>query len=91
MFTFFQLRTNTIKNDINIISHNNSEMIIPVRCFTCGKVLADVWEYYDEEVKKMTSEEKENGGVQRLFEHLNLKRICCRRHLLGHVDLVEKI
>ena len=28
-------------------------MIIPVRCFTCGKVLADKWEYYDKKVKEL--------------------------------------
>ena len=27
-------------------------MIIPIRCFTCGKVLADKWNYYCKEVEK---------------------------------------
>jgi DNA-directed RNA polymerase I, II, and III subunit RPABC5 len=34
-------------------------MIIPVRCFTCGKVLAHLWEPYLEEVQKISLEERE--------------------------------
>ena len=33
-------------------------MIIPVRCFTCGKVIADKWEYYKEQVEKAEKAEK---------------------------------
>ena len=28
-------------------------MIIPIKCFTCGTVLADKYTYYCEEVRKM--------------------------------------
>ena len=28
-------------------------MIIPVKCFTCGKVLADKYRYYQQEVRKI--------------------------------------
>ena len=28
-------------------------MIIPVKCFTCGTVLADKYRYYQAEVKKI--------------------------------------
>ena len=28
-------------------------MIIPIKCFTCGNVLADKYRYYQEEVRKM--------------------------------------
>jgi len=28
-------------------------MIIPIRCFTCGKVIADKYEYYLKEVEKL--------------------------------------
>ena len=30
-------------------------MIIPVKCFTCGKVLADIYRFYKDEVKKLNS------------------------------------
>ena len=28
-------------------------MIIPIRCMSCGKTLADKWRFYQDEVKKM--------------------------------------
>ena len=30
-------------------------MLIPVKCFTCGKVIADKYHYYEREVRKKTS------------------------------------
>ena len=32
-------------------------MIIPVRCFTCGKVLADKWNHYQKEIQKTNTED----------------------------------
>lgn len=72
-------------------------MIIPVKCFTCGKVLADKWEFYVKETKKLEDEAEQKGmkpdEVSRapIFETLQLDRVCCRRHLLGHVDMMEII
>lgn len=31
-------------------------MIIPIRCFTCGKVLADKWEYYIKKANEIDEE-----------------------------------
>ena len=36
-------------------------MIIPVRCFTCGKVLGNMWEFYQEEVRKQRVADGEHG------------------------------
>jgi DNA-directed RNA polymerase subunit N (RpoN/RPB10) len=76
-------------------------MIIPIKCFTCGKVLADKWTYYVEACKKMEADAKEGsaGGAAgdevtrriAIFEKLHLDRICCRRHMLGHVDMIDVI
>lgn len=82
-------------------------MLIPVRCVTCGKVLADKWRYYQERIAKLENADvKENesknetttqyknmdpiirGGI---LDDLQLKKICCRRHMLGHVDMVDVI
>ena len=59
-------------------------MIIPVCCFTCGKVVGNKWEKY----QKRQSEDIPNDKI---FEELGLKRYCCKRMLLGHVDLVDKM
>lgn len=55
--------------------------MIPIRCFTCGKVIANVWEEYKERIK-----EEEPKGV---LDDLGIKRYCCRRMLLTHVELVD--
>ncbi|HIH44897.1 MAG TPA: DNA-directed RNA polymerase subunit N [Candidatus Methanoperedenaceae archaeon] len=55
--------------------------MIPVRCFTCGKVIASSWEEY----KKRTAVE-EPGKV---LDDLGITRYCCRRMLLTHVELVD--
>lgn len=58
-------------------------MIIPVRCFSCGKVVGDKWETYLEYLEEGMSE----GDA---LDRLGLKRYCCRRMVLTHVDLIEK-
>lgn len=58
-------------------------MIIPVRCYTCGKVTGNKWEPY----QKMISEGKTPCEA---LANLGLKRYCCRRIILTHVDLIEK-
>ncbi|TFK92267.1 hypothetical protein K466DRAFT_513825 [Polyporus arcularius HHB13444] len=59
-------------------------MIIPVRCFSCGKVIGDKWNAYLDLLSKDTSE----GDA---LDQLQLKRYCCRRMVLTHVDLIEKL
>ncbi|KAL3275615.1 hypothetical protein HHI36_020368 [Cryptolaemus montrouzieri] len=61
-----------------------SKMIIPVRCFTCGKVIGNKWETY---LGLLQAEYTEGDAL----DALGLKRYCCRRMLLGHVDLIEKL
>ena len=57
-------------------------MIIPVRCFSCGKPVGHLWEEYQEKVQN-----KEDG--KKLMDDLGLTRYCCRSLFLGHVDLVD--
>ena len=59
-------------------------MIIPVRCFTFGKVVGNKWDSYLELLKADYSE----GDA---LDELGLKRYCCRRMVLTHVDLIEKL
>ena len=80
-------------------------MIIPIRCMTCGKVLADKWFTYLELVKaKGGSKSKQEHMILDIsletikktpegeaLDELNLTRYCCRRHMLTHVDLVDII
>ena len=59
-------------------------MIVPVRCFTCGKVLGDKWNAY-------TAMVRDGKPDQEALDVLGLQRYCCRRMMLTHVDLVDKL
>ena len=76
-------------------------MIIPVKCFTCGKVLADKYQYYVKEVRKMklengkdlenvtylTKQNIDKTPEGEVLDYLGLTKMCCRRHMLTHVDI----
>jgi len=72
-------------------------MIIVVRCFTCGKVLGDKWNEYkrkvkeekkeEEELEYMTEENVKKTVEGRVMDELGLKKMCCRRHMLSHVEI----
>jgi len=59
-------------------------MIIPVRCFSCGKVVGHLYEDFKKRVE---------GGEdpKKVFDDLGMDRYCCRSLFLGHVDLIKKI
>ena len=57
-------------------------MIIPVRCFSCGKPVAHLWGEYKERVAKGEDRKK-------VMDELGLDRYCCRALFLGQVDLLE--
>jgi DNA-directed RNA polymerase subunit N len=76
-------------------------MIIPIKCFTCGNVLADKYRYFQSEVRRikisqgmkvdkvvyLTSETIEKTPEGQVLDNLELKNVCCRRHMLTHVDI----
>jgi len=76
-------------------------MIIPVKCFTCGMVLADKYRFYTEEVRKkklaksmdvdkvlyLTKEFHDKTPEGEVLDELNMNKMCCRRHFLTHVDI----
>jgi DNA-directed RNA polymerase subunit N (RpoN/RPB10) len=77
-------------------------MIIPIKCFTCGCVLADKYRYYQQEVRKrkqergmdinkaiyFTKEFKDKTPEGEVLDDLGLTKMCCRRHMLSHVDII---
>jgi len=58
-------------------------MEFPVRCFTCGSVIGDLYEDY-----KSLSKEK---GTQDALNSLGVERFCCRRMFVSHVEMVGVI
>lgn len=59
-------------------------MIIPVRCFSCGKPIAHLWEEYKKRIA-------EGENSKKILDELGLERYCCRAMLLGHTDLIELV
>lgn len=57
-------------------------MIIPIRCMSCGKPIAHLWEEYKERVAKGEDRKK-------VMDDLGLERYCCRQQMMGHVDLID--
>ncbi|KAJ4711077.1 DNA-directed RNA polymerases I/II/III subunit [Melia azedarach] len=90
-------------------------MIIPVRCFTCGKVIGNKWDTYLDLLQADYTEGRYlvvlailGHKVENIFllcalnlralfwnrdalDALGLVRYCCRRMLMTHVDLIEKL
>ena len=70
-------------------------MIIPIRCFTCGKILADKWNMYKEETKKLQEGTIINVNAKNIqstiegkaLDKLKLNKYCCRRVMISHIDL----
>jgi DNA-directed RNA polymerase subunit N (RpoN/RPB10) len=81
-------------------------MIIPIKCFTCGMVIADKYRYYVEQVHKkkiakrgndesididkvlyLTKEFADKTPEGEVLDELNMRKMCCRRHFLTHVDI----
>lgn len=77
-------------------------MIIPVKCFTCGNVLADKYLYYQKKVREtklkkkqdlndvvyLTESNTEKTIEGKVLDELELNKMCCRRHMLTHVDIL---
>ena len=76
-------------------------MIIPIKCVTCGMVIADKYRYYVEEVRKrklardmdinkvvyLTMQFREKTPEGEVMDEMGLNKMCCRRRLLSHVDI----
>lgn len=70
--------------------------MLPPKCITCGKLLADIEVEY-KETKQMyendTSLDDEQVAklITELLDKLHIKRMCCRTQVLTFVDLVKLI
>jgi len=60
------------------------KIIIPIRCISCGKPVAQLWEDYKTRTEKGEDKKK-------VLDDLGLERYCCRSLFLSHIDLIDKI
>ena len=58
-------------------------MIIPVRCFTCGKPVAQDWEEYVARTGK-------GEDAKSVLDSLGYGRYCCRRMFISHTDIIDE-
>ena len=59
-------------------------VLIPVRCFTCGNLIADKFEDYQTKLKAGEDPEK-------VLNELQINRYCCRRMLLTTVETIQQV
>ena len=59
-------------------------VLIPVRCFTCGNLIADKFDDYQTKLKAGEEPEK-------VLNELQINRYCCRRMLLTTVETIQQV
>ncbi|MBW3002089.1 DNA-directed RNA polymerase subunit N [Candidatus Woesearchaeota archaeon] len=57
-------------------------MIIPIRCWSCGKPIGQLWEEFKTRIEK-------GENRKDVMEDLGLERYCCKAIMMGHVDLID--
>jgi len=57
---------------------------MPVRCFTCGKVVADHWEEFARRVKA-------GERPKQVLDEMGMTRYCCRRMFISQVDVIDDL
>lgn len=59
-------------------------MSFPIRCFSCGAVIGQNERKYESML--------ENGlSCKDALDTLKIKRYCCRRMFLGHINIIDKV
>jgi len=61
-----------------------AEMLIPVRCFTCGNLIADKHAEYSNRVKA-------GEDPAKVMDSLNVRRYCCRRMFIASIETIYQI
>jgi DNA-directed RNA polymerase subunit N len=59
-------------------------MEIPVRCFTCGKVISNKWDEFQERVE-------DGEDKKEVLDDIGLEKYCCRTIFLTHVDTIDEV
>ena len=67
-----------------ILGHFFVRMLIPVRCFTCGNLIADKYEDFQNEIKS-------GEDPVKALDSLKIERYCCRRMLLTTVETIQQV
>ena len=81
-------------------------MIIPVRCYTCGKVIGDKYYYFKQQVaeqKRKENLDKDTNIINinvddvqktiegKMLDSIGCIRLCCRKIILSHIELIDEL
>jgi len=59
-------------------------VLVPVRCFTCGNLVADKFDEYQNRVKSGEEPAK-------ILVSLGIERYCCRRMMLTTLETIQQV
>ncbi|MBT7903342.1 DNA-directed RNA polymerase subunit N [Candidatus Woesearchaeota archaeon] len=59
-------------------------MLIPIRCWSCGKPIGQFWDEFKERTKK-------GEEIKTVLDSFGLDRYCCRQQIMGNVDLIDTV
>ena len=59
-------------------------MLVPIRCFTCGNLIADKFEDFQNRVKS-------GKNSAEVLDLLGVKRYCCRRMFLTTLETIQQV
>ncbi len=59
-------------------------MLVPVRCFTCGNLIADKFEDFQNRIKS-------GDEPAKVLNDFGIGRYCCRRMLLTSVETIQQV
>ena len=88
-------------------------MIIPIRCFTCGNIIASKYDRYKQLIEEKQNQIKDNSNewkqdlnvkkehilvcnnklINNIYnstmEEVGIQKYCCKRHILGHIEILK--
>ena len=67
-----------------ILGYFHACMLIPVRCFTCGNLIADKYDDYQNKIRS-------GEDPAKVLDELGISRYCCRRMLLTSLETIQQI
>jgi DNA-directed RNA polymerase subunit N len=89
-----------VKNLLGVVleergkNHTGDHVIIPIRCFTCGKVISSLYDEYKKRCeayqKSVAAGEKPKETPKEILDDLGVERYCCRRMIISQVDLLKE-
>lgn len=81
-------------------------MLIPVRCFTCGKLISNKFDEYQKELARkklalnsdedpliidINADEIKKTIAGEILDEMGLTRMCCRKTMLTSINIIDEI